>query len=883
VSAIDPVISVIIPTRNRSALLRACLAGLARQSLDPTLFEVIVVDDGSSDDTPRVLRESSTPYRLRTMRTAGLRAGAARNQGAELGTANLLLFIDDDVEPTPELVAEHLAAHGAPSVVALGRLDTRLRQGAGGLERHLARWWGQHDDRVRNNPDRPGWTDCYGGNVSIEREAFESVGGFAEDLARSDDVELGYRLHLAGQRFVYLELAAATQTNDKPFRRLMRDAEGAGEVAPELYRRHPGMLARLELGRYGQARRRAMVARSVLLRTGLSDALLALMDRMPMPAGLADRWYSFLTTLAYWRGVRRALRASGDLDTWRRLTTPPVILMYHAFGRPGEAGSRWVVPITSLAAQLRVLRRLGRTVVPLGELITARRQHQVPPAGAVAITIDDGYRDVLDALPVFDREGAHVTLFLVSQNLGRENDWDEEGLLAGRPLMDETALAALDPNLVSLGAHTRTHPDLREVDATEARTQIEGSAADLAGRDLLSTPAVFAYPYGRSSPEAAEIVRTSFEAALTTHPGFIDPVVPDHELGRLTVSGTDSLARFGLNLLLGDAGPVDRLVRRRRPPQSASTGGGAGPTPRIAVVIPTMGRVAELERCLLGLRDGRRPPDEVVVVDQSDGGSIEAAVRDLDSGWTSLQRIATPPRGVSIARNLGWRSTTGSIVAFTDDDCVPDQGWLAAVELALGDDATLDATTGRVLGLGLDAPGMHAVSSRTDQRDRTYAGRTLPWRVGTGGNLAVRREALERVQGFDPRLGPGSPGEAAEDLDLVYRLLAAGSRIRYEPKALVYHERQSTIRRRLSRTRYGHGLGAFAGVTVRRGDPYGAVLLAAWVAERSRLLAGAMLRPWRPRAADRALDERLLLRGVGAGLVHGLFRGARSDRPDDVP
>lgn len=883
-TAIIPAISVVIPTRTRSALLRACLEGLARQSVDPTLFEVIVVDDGSSDDTPTVLRDSLTPFRLRTMRTTGLGAGAARNQGAELGTASLLLFIDDDVEPAPTLLAEHLEAHNKPSVVALGRLDSRLRRRAGGLERHLARWWSRHDERVRNNPGRPDWTDCYGGNVSIERDGFRSIGGFAEDLARSDDVELGYRLHLAGHRFVYLERAVATQTIDKPFRRLLRDAESAGEVAPELYRRHPGMLAHLELGRFGQARKRAMVARWVLLRIGLPDVLVAHLDRVPLPSRLGDRWYSFLTTFAYWRGVRRALTASGNLDTWRRLTNPPVILMYHAFGGPGEAGSRWVVPISLLAAQLRLLRRLGRTVVPLGDLITARSQDRLPPAGAVAITIDDGYQDVIEALPVFDREGAHVTLFLVSERLGRENDWDAGGPVAGRPLMDETALAALDPKLVSLGAHTRTHPDLRSMDPAGVRKQIKGSATDLAGRGLLSNPAVFAYPYGRSSPEAGEIVRTSFQAALTTHPGFIDPVVPDHEFGRLTVSGTDSLARFSLNLLLGDAGPLDRLLRMRRPPRSASTARDADVTPRIAVVIPTMGRVAELERCLLGIRDGSRPPDEVVVVDQSDGDRIEAAVRDLDSGWTSLQRIAAPPRGVSIARNLGWRSTTCSIIAFTDDDCVPDQDWLAAVERSLGDDPTLDATTGRVLGLGPETPGMHAVSSRTDQRHRTYAGRTLPWRVGTGGNLAVRREAMERVKGFDPRLGPGSPGEAAEDLDLVYRLLAVGSRIRYEPKALVHHERQSTSRRRLSRTRYGHGLGAFAGFTVRRGDPYGLVLLAAWVAERARLLAGAVLRPWRPRAADRALDERLLLRGVGVGLLHGLFRGARSDRrPDDVP
>lgn len=631
-TAADPAVSVIIPTRNRSTLLRASLAGLARQSLDQAAFEVIVVDDGSTDETPRDLGEQSTPFRLRTIRTSGVGAGAARNRGAALGKAGVLLFLDDDVEPAAEFVAEHLAAHDAPSVVALGRIETRLRRGAGGLERHLAAWWLQHDERMLNSAGRPDWADCYGGNLSIEREAFLSIGGFAEDLARSEDVELGYRLHLVGHRFVFLERAAARQMIDKPFRKLLQDAESAGEVGPELCRRHPAMLARLELGRFGQAPRRAGVVRRVLLRTGLPDPIVALVDRVPLPNALNGRWNSFLTNLAYWRGVQRGLMASGDVESWRRLTTQSV----------------------------------------------------------------------------------------------------------------------------------------------------------------------------------------------------------------------------GLNV-------------------------GGGPAPRIAVVVPTMGRGAALERCLRGLRDGSRLPDDVVVIDQSDGSTIDAGVRALGTDWTNLRRIASPSRGVSHARNLGWRATTCSIVAFTDDDCVPDQGWLAALERAFHDDTTLDATTGRVLGLDPETAGYHAVSSRSDTRRRTYAGRSLPWRIGTGGNLAVRREALERVRGFDPRLGPGSPGEAAEDLDLIYRLLVARSRIRYEPRALVYHELQSTDRRRLTRTRYGHGLGAFAGVTLRRGDLFGAVILAAWIAARLRLLAGATLRSRRPHAADRALDERLLLRGVADGLAQGLLHGSSRD------
>lgn len=870
------VVSIVVPTRDRSALVRACLAGLARQSMDPNAFEAILVDDGSVDATPDVLRETSTPYRLRTLRTMGEGAGPARNRGAAIAAAGLLLFIDDDVEPSPELVAEHVAAHHDRSVVALGRLDTRLLPGAGGFERHLASWWTHHDVRVRTTRGRPDWTDCYGGNVSVERDAFLSVGGFADDLARSDDVELGYRLYRAGHRFVYLDRAAGTQTLDKPFRRLLRDAESAGEVAPELYRRHPAMLPSLELGRYGQTRKRTMLARRVLVRTGLPGELAAVLDRARLPDALAGRWYSFLTNVAYWRGVRRALLGSEGSDTWRRLTTPPVILMYHAFGRTDEAGSRWVVPVRALAAQLRILRRMGRTVVPLDELVACREANRLPPAGAVAITIDDGYRDVLQALPVFEREGAHVSLFLVSDKVGRENDWDAAGPLAGRPLLDAQALAGLDPEAVSLGAHTATHADLTKVGPARAQVEIEGSAAELALRHLLSAPAVFAYPYGRSDPQATEIVRATFRAALTTRPAFIDPVVPIHELGRIAVSGTDSLARFGLNLVLGDTRPLPAIRRTRRDDPALAVAG-RDRISSIAVVIPTMGRAAALERCLLGLREGRRPPDEVVVVDQSDGSAIEDVVRALDTGWTHLRRIACRPRGVSVARNEGWRSTSCSVVAFTDDDCAPEQGWLAAVEAAFAQDPSLDATTGRVLGLGPATAGLHAVSSRTDERERTFTGRSLPWRVGTGGNLAVRRIALERVDGFDPRLGSGSPGEAAEDVDLVYRLLVAGCRIRYEPQALVYHERQATHRRRLSRTRYGYGLGAFAGATLRRGDLYGAVILAAWVGERVRLLAGSTFRPWRVNAADRALDERLMLRGVGEGLAHGLSREARND------
>jgi GT2 family glycosyltransferase len=298
----------------------------------------------------------------------------------------------------------------------------------------------------------------------------------------------------------------------------------------------------------------------------------------------------------------------------------------------------------------------------------------------------------------------------------------------------------------------------------------------------------------------------------------------------------------------------------------------------VAVVVATIGRPASLGRCLAGLRDGTRAPDEVTVVDQSVGPAIEQVVRDADTGWTRLRWIPTESLGVSRARNIGWRASAASIVAFTDDDCLPDGNWVSTIAESLGGDPELDGVTGRVLGLGEETPDLRAVSLRTATSARTYSGRSLPWRVGTGGNFAVRHAAIERAGGFDERLGPGTDGASAEDLDVLYRLLRDGSRIRYDPRAIVYHELQSAGRRRQKRMLYGLGLGAVAGLTLRRGDPYGAVILGAWIATRIRLLAGATLRRDREGAAERALDERLMLRGAWRGLRYGLVRAGRMPR-----
>ena len=156
--------------------------------------------------------------------------------------------------------------------------------------------------------------------------------------------------------------------------------------------------------------------------------------------------------------------------------------------------------------------------------------------------------------------------------------------------------------------------------------------------------------------------------------------------------------------------------------------------------------------------------------------------------------------------------------------------------------------------------------------------------MGSGNNFAIRREWFDRIGGCDERLGPGTPGQGALDIDLCYRLLRAGGRAVYEPRAVVRHE-QATHRGRLARRRpYGYGIGAACAMRLREGDPYPIALLGRWMVLRLHVLASGLLR-----GRQGAMREELLvLRGTAAGVVHGVRQppragdGLRDGRRRDV-
>ncbi len=292
-------------------------------------------------------------------------------------------------------------------------------------------------------------------------------------------------------------------------------------------------------------------------------------------------------------------------------------------------------------------------------------------------------------------------------------------------------------------------------------------------------------------------------------------------------------------------------------------------TGTISVVVATRDRPAALARCLEAIQSGARPADEVVVVDQG-----KTPVELPPSA--SLVYVRQAPLGLSAARNAGLEAASGGLVAITDDDCVPTQEWLAAVVDALHD-VSLDAVTGPVLPLGPPTPNTYPVSSRSSTEAATYTRGAVPWQVGTGGNFAARAEWFRRLGGYDERLGAGSRGGAGEDVDLLYRLLRAGARIGYEPRALVYHERQSAERRRATRRSYGRGVGAFWALQARRGDFHSLPLLGSWVALRGALL----LRALSARRGEAVAEEARVLAGTVSGIGYGLLVRGRPERSSE--
>lgn len=296
----------------------------------------------------------------------------------------------------------------------------------------------------------------------------------------------------------------------------------------------------------------------------------------------------------------------------------------------------------------------------------------------------------------------------------------------------------------------------------------------------------------------------------------------------------------------------------------------------ISVAIATMNRPEALAICLKTLLAGEVLPAEIIVVDQSADDQTRRVVESCVAGPVSLVYIHHNGRGLGLAQNIAIDRANNSIIAVTDDDCEPAQDWVARIQQSFAPPDSIDGLTGRVLPAGPETPEGYAVSSRTSTVRVEFSGKALPWYVGSGNNFALKREWLERIGGNDERLGPGSPGQGGVDMDLFYRLLRAGARIRYEPDLLVYHARTSRAGRISRRIPYGYGMGACCSLWLRQKDYFALRVLLSWFILRTRrLFEGILRKRWML-----VYEELLVLAGTVGGFANG-FRLSMNNIPRD--
>jgi GT2 family glycosyltransferase len=229
-----PAISVVIPTYNRVGRWPSVLRGLQAQSLDFDDFEVVVVSDGSTDGTNDYLGSATAPYHLVFEVQANGGPAAARNRGVELAQAPIILFLDDDIVATPPLVEHHVRRHreSRGDIAVIGPMlsppDAEL---SAPIRWEQAMLYKQYDAMARGEWE-PTYRQFFTGNASIPRASVVRVGGFDRRFRRNEDVELAYRMHLAGVEFLFDADAIGYHYADRPYRSWLLNAHeyGANDV-----------------------------------------------------------------------------------------------------------------------------------------------------------------------------------------------------------------------------------------------------------------------------------------------------------------------------------------------------------------------------------------------------------------------------------------------------------------------------------------------------------------------------------------------------------------------------------------------------------------------------------------------------------------------------
>ncbi|MDR7409595.1 MAG: glycosyltransferase family 2 protein [Armatimonadota bacterium] len=318
-------ITVVVPAYNAAGVLGNCLQHLAEQDYPKELYEVVVVDDGSTDGTRQVVQDCARrldlPLRYVRQDNSGL--AAARNAGARLASYPVVLFLDPDMWAQPQLLRAHARHYDGGRVAVQG---TRLLHPAAKVTPFMETKELLPDLTRRRRVGLSPYHTVMS-NFSLRAEDLWSVGGFDEAFRGYgwEDIEMGFRLHRAGVELRWEPAAFAWHHHVESLEERLRKQREAGTNAVYFWRKH-GKDARL--GLFLEIHPALLPLKWLVYRTGiLAGPMRALARaaerRVTGSGGLRRRWwlllasegYNFLVHEAYYEGVWRALRAPSPMES----------------------------------------------------------------------------------------------------------------------------------------------------------------------------------------------------------------------------------------------------------------------------------------------------------------------------------------------------------------------------------------------------------------------------------------------------------------------------------------------------------------------------------------------------------------------------------------
>jgi GT2 family glycosyltransferase len=283
-------LSVVIPTRDRWAILARTLDALGAQTARG--FETILAVDGEDQRIPEEVH-SRPGTRVLTGPRGG--PGLARNRGVQAAERPVILFLGDDMVPTPALVARHLDHHRrepGPELAVLGHVEWHPEVADDRLLRWLDWSGSQFDYRslAASPPGDAGFGRFYASNVSLKRAAFLGAGGFDPDFGTADyeDLDLGWRLYERGMRLRYEPGALAYHLHDYGWTEIERRYSNRARAERLMLSKHdwfePWFYNRIRFyaSKPRVARLWPLLADRVVHRTGPASA---------WTRERADRWY----------------------------------------------------------------------------------------------------------------------------------------------------------------------------------------------------------------------------------------------------------------------------------------------------------------------------------------------------------------------------------------------------------------------------------------------------------------------------------------------------------------------------------------------------------------------------------------------------------------